>query len=223
MTPLWMAFFLLASCAAPLNAQEKEAQYVFGTTVVSSSGFQGKLYRLMEDADRLPDFERLKPIGSIYTDSLNIWPQHFNVGFPGVSDRFEWFGIDYTGKIWIEEPGLYRFSLLSDDGSRLMIDGETVIDMDGQHSAVAGTGEVHLTRGAHELRVSYFQGPRDTVALVLSVAPPGTAWKILHTADFAPPKDPALWQAGRAEVKRVGFNPYASRSMDEPRRDRRRR
>jgi hypothetical protein len=31
-----------------------------------------------------------------------------------------WFGIDYTGRFWVGEPGQYRFSLLSDDGSKLI-------------------------------------------------------------------------------------------------------
>ena len=47
----------------------------------------------------------MKPVGTIYTNSLNVSPQRFDESFPGITDRFEWFAIDYTGKFWIEQPG----------------------------------------------------------------------------------------------------------------------
>jgi hypothetical protein len=56
----------------------------------------------------------------------------FTEGFPGVTKRFEWFAIDYTGRIWIARPGVYQFELMSDDGSKLYIDD--VIDNDWLHS-----------------------------------------------------------------------------------------
>jgi hypothetical protein len=37
----------------------------------------------------------MKPVGTIHTSSLNIPPRIFTDGFPGVTDRFEWFAIDY--------------------------------------------------------------------------------------------------------------------------------
>ena len=42
----------------------------------------------------LPKFEKMKPVGTIYTSSLNLPPQDFRQGFPGVTSRFEWFAID---------------------------------------------------------------------------------------------------------------------------------
>ena len=61
--------------------------YVFGTTVVSSSGFQGKIYHLKDGTEGLPNFGDMKPLGTIYTDTLNVWPQQFSQGFPGVTGR----------------------------------------------------------------------------------------------------------------------------------------
>ncbi len=54
-----------------------------------------------------------------------------------------------------------------------------------------------LTRGVHEIRVEYFQGPRFTVALVLSIAGPGETWRIFNMNDFKPPKDPDQWETGK--------------------------
>ncbi len=45
------------------------------------------------------------------------------LGFPGLTDRFEWFAMDYSGKFWIDRTGLYRFRLVSDDGAMLYVDG----------------------------------------------------------------------------------------------------
>src|SRR5690242_9927754 len=79
----------------------------FGVTVVDSSGLQGQVYLIREGSQSLPNFKKLKPVGSIYTTRLNIPPRSFTDGFPGVTDRFEWFAIDYNGKFWIERPGKY--------------------------------------------------------------------------------------------------------------------
>jgi hypothetical protein len=181
--------------AGSLAGQEKP-EFTFGTTVVSTTGLQGKVFALHDSTYRLPRLDRLKAQGSIYTNTLNVWPQEFNEGFPGLTDRYEFFAIDYTGKFWIEQPGPYRFSLLSDDGAKLDIDGKELIDNDGNHLPQALTGSAVLSRGVHTIRVQYYQGPRYTVALVLAVAPPGGAWKIFNTEDFLPPSDPTLWVNG---------------------------
>lgn len=186
---------LVALSFATMAALAQE--YHFGTTTVSTSALQGKVYLIRPGTDRLPNFDKLRPEGSVYTNSLNIWPQSFQEGFPGVTSRYEWFAIDYSGKFWIEEGGTYRFSLLSDDGARLWVDDKVVVDLDGTHSPISSSGSAHLTRGVHRLRVAYFQGPQFHVALVLAVAKPGGPWKIFHTDDFMPPKDPEEWVKGK--------------------------
>ena len=55
----------------------------FGVTVVDSVGLRGDVYLLPENTDALPRFQKLKPVGSIYTTSLNIPPRPFRDGFPG--------------------------------------------------------------------------------------------------------------------------------------------
>jgi len=195
----WLAFVLALS---PSWGQD-EIPYTFGTTVVDSSGLQGRVFDLKPGTEKLPNLDRMHPVGSIYTTSLNVWPQHFTEGFPNVTERFEWFAIEYTGKIWIEKEGLYRFSLLSDDGARLKLHDKLIIDNDGIHAAMAVSGGAKLTRGVHEIKVEYFQGPRFTVALVLAVAPPGEPWRILNMGDFKPPKDPDEWHKGKiSEIQR---------------------
>jgi hexosaminidase len=68
------------------------------------------------------------------------------------------FGLISTGFIRLPRKGIYTFFLTSDDGSRLRIDGETVVDHDGYHSASEKRGQAALHRGWHPLEVLYFQG-----------------------------------------------------------------
>ena len=180
-----MAAGLVVTCMAV--AQNADVT-TFGVTVVNMTGLRGKVY-LIREGYALPDFEKLKPVGTLYTTALNIPPRQFQEGFPGITDRFEWFAIDYTGRFWIQKPGRYEFSLMSDDGSKLYIDGEIVIDNDGLHSPRTVTGGVTLTGGLHQIRVSYFQGPRLDIALVLMVAGPGEEMRIFSTNEFKPPPD----------------------------------
>jgi hypothetical protein len=83
---------------------------------------------------------------------------------------------------------------LADDGAKLYLNQQLVIDNDGQHGATAVSGSATLTRGVHEIKVAYFQGPRFTVALVLAVSPPGNRWRIFDMNDFKPPNDPEQLQ-----------------------------
>ncbi|MCU1238429.1 MAG: hypothetical protein JWP63_6396 [Candidatus Solibacter sp.] len=177
----WLLF------VAVLSAQEPPAK--FGTTVVINSGLRGDIYFLHSDTKWLPDFRKMKPKGTIYTSSLNIPPQNFKEGFPGVTKRFEWFAIVYTGRLWIANPGDYRFVLTSDDGAKLWVDDRLAIDNDGIHWAMDASNRVTLTAGIHSLRVAYFQGPRQEVALILKVAGPGQRLHIFNTDEFKPPDD----------------------------------
>ncbi len=179
---------------SPVAAQE-EPTAVFGTTVVIPTGLRGLVYYIHHNTTQLPDFEKLKPAGpAIYTSSLNLPPQDFKQGFPGVTKRVEWFAIDYTGKFWIADPGMYNFSLLSDDGAKLYIDDQVVVDNDGVHAPLEKTGAVELAGGLHRIRVSYFQGPKWQVALVLKVSRAGQELRVFSTDEFKPPPDPGQWR-----------------------------
>lgn len=67
------------------------------------------------------------------------------------------FGYQFRSLINIPEKGVYKFHIYSDDGARLFIDGQEVIDNDGSHSAGEATGKVALEKGFHEILVIYFE------------------------------------------------------------------
>jgi len=79
------------------SAMEQGSVNPFGSATSDSTSLKGDIYYLPEGASSLPDFSSLTPVGSIYTKVLDIPMRSFTSGFPGVTDRFEWFAIRYTG------------------------------------------------------------------------------------------------------------------------------
>lgn len=191
---------LLAILCALGAGLAQESPPSFGTTVVVPGGLRGDIYFLPKDTTVLPDFDALKPVGTIWASRLNVSPRHWSDGFPGVTDRFEWFAIKYTGRFWIEKPGRYSFALLSDDGSKLYIDDVPIIDNDCQHPPDARIAAAALSGGLHRIRVTFFQGPRDCLALVLAVAGPEGDWRVFSTEEFKPPANPENWKFGAPDA-----------------------
>ena len=67
------------------------------------------------------------------------------------------YGFTYTGMMLVPEDGVYTFSVKSDDGSMLYIDGEMVVDNDGSHAAVAAMGKIPLKKGYHAFKLLYLE------------------------------------------------------------------
>lgn len=180
-----LACGLAALVVAGLSGRS-EAAGGFGSKEPHLFNLKGTLYVLPEGTDRMPeDLEKQKAEGEIFTDTLDIPPRDFKEGFPGVSERFEWFGIIYKGTFQVTEPGEYGWKLGSDDGAILWIDGQRVIDTDWVHSFEEREGSVNLTKGPHELKVWFFQGPATQLGLQLWVTPPGAGQRIFSMKEFS--------------------------------------
>ncbi len=67
------------------------------------------------------------------------------------------YGIIYNGLIEIPKNSIYIFSVLSNDGSRLYIADNLVVENDGTHGAVEKEGEIVLGAGLHIIKLLYFQ------------------------------------------------------------------
>ncbi len=113
--------------------------------------------------DALPEFASLKPAR---TGAVANW------GFDEFKHRDENWAATFRGYITVPVSGLYTFFLTSDDGSRLLIDGTTVVDNDGPHGAREREGYTLLEAGAHQVQLLYFQGTGGK-ALSVEVTPPG--------------------------------------------------
>ncbi|HUI11442.1 MAG TPA: alpha-L-fucosidase [Bacteroidota bacterium] len=95
--------------------------------------------------DSLPDFSRLTPLkaGTL-------------AAFETPRERSEDYGFLYECYVRIPRDGVYTLATVSDDGSRLFIDGQPVVENDGQHGMTERSGVIALGAGFHRLRLEYF-------------------------------------------------------------------
>ena len=99
--------------------------------------------------DMLPDFAALEPMSEGGLDKISLDP----------AQRADLFGMVFEGYLRITQEGDYTFHLKTDDGGRLEIGGDVVVEYDGLHPAVPKQSEpYHLTAGIHPLHVYYFEG-----------------------------------------------------------------
>lgn len=69
----------------------------------------------------------------------------------------DYFAFEYEAWLKVPDTGFYKFYTYSDDGSKLYVDGQLVVDNDGGHSAKREEGKIALKKGFHKLKVQYFE------------------------------------------------------------------
>ncbi len=69
--------------------------------------------------------------------------------------------VRFTTSIQVPEKGKYTFYLRSDDGSKLYVNGISVVDNDGDHGVQEKSGGIELDSGEHALEVVWFNGIGD--------------------------------------------------------------
>ncbi len=153
----------------------QSAKQLFASCDSSTGGIVADVYELPAQTKALPDFNTLTALDQVCVEQLNISDRDFTEGFPGVPDLVEWFGLDMRFRIYAPQQGAYTFTLRSDDGSILTIDGKTVVNNDGTHSVTTKAGVIALSKGYHDVHLRYFQGPRYRIALELLWTVPGTS------------------------------------------------
>jgi len=99
------------------------------------------------DWDRLPAFSSLVPVRQGETPGFDLTPRR----------QDDHFGLVYEGLVSVPRDGVYVFSVESDDGSRLLVDGRELVSNDGIHAMQEREGEAALAAGLHRLRVEFFE------------------------------------------------------------------
>ena len=79
---------------------------------------------------RLPDFWSMTPDKSLWTHTLS---HNWKTGFVMDCGRHNDVSVLFTGFVDIPFTGLWTFGLGSDNGSRMWIGNELVVDNDGDH------------------------------------------------------------------------------------------
>jgi len=129
------------------------------------AGVTGLNYAYFEGSwSKLPEFDRLPPKKTGVVGS-----QRFDIG---VAERRDNFGLVFDGVLEVPKAGRYEFFLNSDDGSRLRINGATVVEYDGVHGmGEEKRGTVDLEAGRHRVRVDYFEAAGGEELMVAWAGP----------------------------------------------------
>jgi hypothetical protein len=96
----------------------------------------------------LPDYNKLIPEKEGYTDKFS---------FMKIENNKTHFSLQMFGVIKIEKEGNYIFTVGSNDGSQLFVNGVLAADNNGDHGYKEESGEVHLKPGEHLVEIRYFQ------------------------------------------------------------------
>jgi alpha-L-fucosidase len=108
------------------------------------SGLECVVY--LGDFERLPDFEHELPATRLVEPAPRL-PADY---------RKEHEARRYTGFVDLPSSEAWVFTLESDDGSQLWIDGQQVVDHDGLHGPSGKSGVAVLEQGPHAIEVRWF-------------------------------------------------------------------
>ena len=99
---------------------------------------------------RVPDFTRIDPMINYSNSNNQPWP--------GLSSSFaDEFSSRHTGYVRIDIAGNYTFYVNSDDGSKLWINNQIVVENIGTHAIREESGTIYLEPGYHSLRLEFFE------------------------------------------------------------------
>lgn len=100
-----------------------------------------------------------------------------STGFAGTKLARNFF-VRWTGVIQLPREGDYRFAIESNDGSRLFVDGQQIVENGGLHPMRLAAGGARLRAGEYPIKVEFFQGEGEAGCKALW-APPAAALAII--------------------------------------------
>lgn len=112
-----------------------------------------------------------------YFDNRNLTGQPVKVRNDNAID-FDWqnhapaegvpndsFSVRWTSSLWFDQ-GTYLFKAYTDDGVRLWVDGQVLIDQWRDQSVVLNQQQATLSAGFHSLRMEYYDNIGNAVAML---------------------------------------------------------
>lgn len=172
---LWLsvlgtAVFLLAANAHPALADDNWTAKYYNNQTLSGS-----------------------PVLTVTESSLD---HDWGDGSPGNNINIDSFSAEWTRNLYFS-PGTYRFIATMDDGMRVYVDNNPIIDVwyDSQEHTV--TADVYLSGGNHDIRVEYYEAGGQAVARLNWVPVSGGA---------------TLWQAQYFNNTSLSGSPVVTRS-----------
>ncbi|MFZ4663224.1 MAG: PA14 domain-containing protein [Caldilineaceae bacterium] len=118
-------------------------------------------------------------------------------GGPGSSVNRDFFSARWRGEIEAPTSGLYQFQTLSDDGVRVWVNGQLLINNWTIHGPTTDTsGQIYLTAGArYSLVVEYFEWVGGATLKLLWKPPSATQFTPIPP-EWLPAQTSAVWLGG---------------------------
>lgn len=126
-----------------------DSEYLFTTNEKGEkvNGLRGRYFR-NRNMEGSPAVERID-------SAINM---KWNFDSPADNMENTDFSVVWTGKLTAPVSGKYKLGLASDDGCRLFIDGEKIVEDWTTHAKRSFVSEVHLEAGkSYDIRIEYFQ------------------------------------------------------------------
>jgi hypothetical protein len=139
------------------------------------AGVRAHWYALAGDTSMLPDFSTLTRYGTAILPNIDIPSTGGNFSLSG---RADYVAARFEGWLRVPATGVWDLSTESDDGSRLFVNGQLLVNNDGLHGMVDRTGSVALEAGLHAIVVEFFENGGGAGEIVRWEGP-GTARAII--------------------------------------------
>jgi hypothetical protein len=147
----------------------------------AAPGVPTSWYALAGDTPALPDFATLTSYGGTVLPNIDIASTGGNFSTSGRADLV---AAVFEGFIEVPATGVWTFSTESDDGSRLFVDGQLLVNNDGLHGMVDRSGQIALEAGFHRYRVEFFENFGGAGEIVRWQGP-GTPRAVVPATAFA--------------------------------------
>jgi hypothetical protein len=114
----------------------------------------------------------------------------WGTGSPDASIDADCFSVRWTGQLTVPSTGTYTFQVVTDDGVRLWVDGQPLVDK--WQSPADASGTLALEAGKkYDIRMEYFEGLKSAFAKLYWSGPSVPREIIPHTQLSPPPKPTA--------------------------------
>jgi hypothetical protein len=147
------------------NGGDARASFSYSQTV-TPGGLRGDYY------DNI-DFTNLKITRMDSTVNFD-----WGYGSPDSSISADTFSVRWQGYVKADYSETYTFYVTTDDGSRVWIDNQSVIDSWIDQAATEHSGTISLTQGWHTIKYEFYENGGDAVAK-LSYSSPSTSKRII--------------------------------------------
>ena len=158
----------------------------------TTPGVLGRYYAL-DNPSVLPDFASLEPFGEQVWENIDAPSTNGEFADTGLADNV---GVRWTGWIDVPAPGLWTFGTESDDGSRLWIANQPLVDNDGLHGMQERTGSIGLQAGRHAIMVDFFERGGGAGCIVRASGP-GMPYDVIPAS---------MWSYGESDAPSADLN-----------------